>query len=51
MAWAVLAIGYSASRVTDLVGNELSEERFRHQGAQDYAAVVYRMDYSLTHRG
>jgi hypothetical protein len=51
MAWAVLAIGFSASRVADLVGNELSEERFRQQGAEDYAAVVYRMDYSLTHRG
>jgi hypothetical protein len=51
MAWAVLAIGFSASRVADLVGNELSEDRFRRQGAEDYAAAVYRMDYSLTHRG
>ena len=51
MAWAVLAIGFSASRVADLVGNELSEDRFRQQGAEDYAAAVYRMDYSLTHRG
>ena len=51
MAWAVLAIGYSASCVTDLLGNDLSEERFRQQGAEDYAAVVYRLDYSLTHRG
>jgi hypothetical protein len=51
MAWAVLAIGFSASRVADLVGNELSGERFRQHGAEDYAAAVYRMDYSLTHRG
>jgi hypothetical protein len=51
MASAVLAIGYRAPRVTDLGGNELSNERFRHRGAQDYAAVVYRMDYSLTRRG
>jgi len=48
---AVLAIGYSAAHVSDLIRNELSEERFRQQGADEYAAVVYRLDYSLTHRG
>ena len=48
---AVLAIGYSAAHVSDVVGSELSEARLRQQGAEEYAAGVYRMDYSLTHRG
>jgi hypothetical protein len=48
---AVLAIGYSAAHASDLVGSELSEARLRQQGAEEYAAGVYRMDYSLTRRG
>ena len=49
--WAVIVIGYSGSRVDDLIGGALSQDRFRQRGACDYAALAYRMTYSLTHRG
>jgi len=50
MDWAVLVTGYSVERLTDLVGNDLSEEKFRREGGAEYVAAIYRLHYSLTER-
>ena len=45
--WAVFVTGYDEQRVADLCAKVLSEARFRHEGAQQYEAGLYRFGYSL----